>query len=271
MGGDFVSFDGAKLIFDIQGDGPPVVLLHGMASSTELNWRRSGVTDALAATGRRVIGLDARGHGRSEKPYDPAAYEKEAMARDVVALFRHVGLESADVVGYSMGASTALRFALQEGRARSLVLGGIGGSPSDTSAVMTAWERRIVMALEAEDAEEIPDPAARWFRRLADRNGADRRALLAMTRAPGPVPITRKELSTIEVPALLISGDKDVPPDQFAAALPLGRACVVAGDHVSAVRHPDFVREIARFLAEVTPVPARRTAISLNGHAAPRP
>jgi pimeloyl-ACP methyl ester carboxylesterase len=266
MEGEFTSFDGVKLRYEVDGSGPPVVLLHGLAASTEINWRRPGVIDTLASATRQVIGLDARGHGQSQKCYAPGDYEKEAMSRDVSALFDHVGLASADVVGYAMGASTALRFALQDGRATSMVLGGIGVSPSETSSVFRAWERRIRIALEAKDSEEIADPYARWFRRFADKTGADRRALAAMMRAQGPIPITRKELSSIEVPALVISGDRDVSPGDYAAALPHGRACVVSGDHISAVGHPDFVQEIVKFLEKVTPAPDPATAISPNGH-----
>src|SRR5207249_41 len=98
-------------------------------ATTELNWRAPGVIGALTAAGRRAIGLDARGHGLSEKCYDPAAYANDAMFRDVGALFDHLGLESADVLGYSMGAATALRFALADTRVRRLVLGGSGGNP----------------------------------------------------------------------------------------------------------------------------------------------
>jgi pimeloyl-ACP methyl ester carboxylesterase len=165
---EFQSFDGVKLHYDREGAGPPVVLLHGFAADTETNWRRPGIIEALTATGHAVIALDARGHGLSEKCYDPDAYKDEAMAKDVVALFDHLGLESADVVGYSMGSATAIRFALRDGRVRRLVLGGTNGGLSDTMEELAERGLLIAAALEAEDPEGIEDPLARRFRRFAD-------------------------------------------------------------------------------------------------------
>src|SRR5437870_9129358 len=81
----FTSFDGTKLFYLEEGEGPPAVLLHGLTSSTEGNWRRPGIWNALLDAGKRIVGLDARGHGRSDKPHDPRAYERESMVHDVAS------------------------------------------------------------------------------------------------------------------------------------------------------------------------------------------
>ena len=251
-GGEFRSFDGVTLHVADEGEGPPVVLLHAFATDTERNWRRSGVAAALVAAGYRVLGLDARGHGRSEKVYAPSAYANESMARAVGALLDHHDLAQADLVGYGMGSATAVFFALQDGRVRRLVLGGIGGSLDGTAALLAVWETRITIAMEAEDAEQIQDPQAQWFRRFADRTGADRRALAALWEGQRrrPAPITRRELSAIAAPTLVICGDQDLPPHEIAAALQHGEARTVSGDQVAAVRDPAFAETIVRFLAE---------------------
>src|SRR5689334_11895839 len=119
----FDSFDGVPLYYEREGEGQPVVLLHGFTSSIEGNWKRPGIWQAIVDSGCSVIGLDARGHGKSSKPHDVAAYENDAMVRDVDALLQHLSLSRVDVVGYSMGAMTALRFAIGESRVRRLVLG----------------------------------------------------------------------------------------------------------------------------------------------------
>jgi pimeloyl-ACP methyl ester carboxylesterase len=247
-GGDFPSFDGVKLHVDIEGDGQAVVLLHSFATNTERNWHRPGIIDALVAAGCRVLGLDARGHGRSEKRYDPAAYRNEAMARDVAALLDHEGLEKADVVGHGMGSVTAVFFTLRDDRVRRLVLAGLGGSLNETSAMLARWGRRIVTAMDAEDVEQIEDPQAQRVRRFADHNCADRQALAALWRGPRPVPLTRKELSAIAVPTLVISGDQGPSAHDIAAVLQHGQARTVAGDRVTAVSDPAFARAIVEFL-----------------------
>lgn len=247
---DFRSFDRVKLHYVAEGAGQPVVLLHGFASDSQGNWRRPGIFAALVAAGHHVIALDARGHGYSEKCYDPVAYQDQAMARDVVALFDHLGLESADVVGYSMGSATAIRFALRDGRVRRLVLGGTDGSLSDSTEEMAERGLRIAAALEAEDPESIEDPLGRRFRRFADSTGADRRALAAIQRGRRRLQVGRDDLSKIASPTLVICGDKDVSPHELAAVLPAGRAKVVTGGHLSAVGDPAFTVAIVEFLTE---------------------
>jgi pimeloyl-ACP methyl ester carboxylesterase len=245
---EFRSFDGVTLHYDVEGEGAPVVLLHGFVADTNLNWRQPGIIPALTAAGLGTIGLDARGHGQSQKCYDPSAYENEAMVADVGALFDHLHLGEADVAGYSMGAATALRFAMTDGRVRRLVLGGSDGNLADSEEEILERERRMAAGLEAEDPEDIADPVVRRFRRLADATGADRRALAASRRGQRRAPLSRDRLRQIEVPALVICGEADVSPYELAAALPAGQARVVPGDHMSAVLEPALATAIVEFL-----------------------
>ena len=166
----FVSFDGVEIAYEDRsssvGSGPsaektPVVLHHGFAADTNANWRRPKVFDALVATGRRVVSIDARGHGQSDKPHDPAAYDSPAMVSDLAALFDHLELDQVDLIGYSMGAFVALETATRDSRLRSLVLGGIGagalpgqdrlGPPIDIDAVaVSAGGRHTQVVVAAE-------------------------------------------------------------------------------------------------------------------------
>jgi len=250
----FSSFDGVKLHYETEGEGSPVVLLHGFGASTRTNWVEPGIWSALVHAGHRVIGLDARGHGESEKPHDPAFYADGAMVRDVAELFDHLALGTASVVGYSMGAGTALRFAMSDRRVRLLVLGGIGENMARRVGGQASeeWEqrsKRIAAALEADDPSTIDDPTARGFRRFADRQGADRLALAAIQRSHRFAG-SAGDISMVQGPALVIAGDADVDPRPLAAQLPAGRFTVVSGDHLSAVGDPAFAAAIVEFLAE---------------------
>src|SRR5579872_4441485 len=110
-----------------EGHGEPIVLVHGFASTKEVNWVAPGWVSTLTRAGRRVIALDNRGHGQSSKLYDPAAYHSAIMAQDVRALLDHLALPRADVMGYSMGARIAAFLALADPqRVRAVVLGGLG-------------------------------------------------------------------------------------------------------------------------------------------------
>ena len=177
-----------------EGEGDPILLVHGFASTKNVNWVYPAWVSELKKNGRRVIALDNRGHGDSGKLYDPALYEVETMAGDVTALMDHLGLERADVMGYSLGSRMTAVLALnQPQRLRSAILGGIGigliegGGPGEN----------VAAALEAPSLDDVTDPVGRTFRAFADQTRSDRRALAAclrgsrrlMTRSrPPPLP-----------------------------------------------------------------------------------
>ncbi|MFM7377332.1 MAG: alpha/beta fold hydrolase, partial [Erythrobacter sp.] len=106
----FASFDGTELAVHTLGEGRPVVLLHGLFSSSQMNWIKWGHATRLAEAGMRAIMLDFRVHGESEAPRDAAAYPTGVLVRDVAALADHFALEPGgfDLVGFSLGARTAV-------------------------------------------------------------------------------------------------------------------------------------------------------------------
>ncbi|HEY2813702.1 MAG TPA: alpha/beta hydrolase [Acidimicrobiales bacterium] len=244
----FASFDGTGIAYLTAGpaDGRAVLLLHGFAADHRLNWVMPGVVDALVSAGHRVIASDARGHGQSDKPRDPSAYEGDAMARDARGLLDHLDLDEVDVVGYSMGSMVSSRVVPDEPRTRRLVLGGVGGG----LVTGTLPRANVADGLLADDPTTITDPTARAFRAFADSTGADRHALAAIQQAG--VVRTGTRLGEISVPTLVLVGDKDTlvgPPEPLAAAIPNASIRVVKGDHLSAVSDPDFPQAIVDFLA----------------------
>jgi pimeloyl-ACP methyl ester carboxylesterase len=247
----FRSFDGAEIVYDDVGAGPPVLLLHGFAADARVNWVAPGIRDAIVAAGFRTLAPDARGHGRSAKPRDPAAYENDAMARDVSALIDRLGLGQVDVVGYSMGAITTRAAAARDRRIRSIVLGGIGArARAFAGEAGRARRQMIAAALEAADAKAIASPEGRAFRTFADSTGADRLALAALQRARRPHSPTEESL---DIPVMVLVGKDDElagPPEPLAALYPKGRAVTTGGDHLSAVGKPEFRTAIVAFLEE---------------------
>jgi pimeloyl-ACP methyl ester carboxylesterase len=246
--GTLRSFDGTKLAYLDRGEGPVVLLLHGFASDHRGNWVAPGIVDALIAAGRRVIAPDARGHGASDKPHDPARYADPAMARDPLCVLDHLGVTQADVVGYSMGGMTAARAAASApARVRSLILSGVGGSA--TPLRPGGPDSKLAAALETENAASVREPMAKGFRIFAERSGADRRSLAAIER--GNANRSPIAFEAIAMPALVLAGKDDAliqPPAELAARLADARLESVAGDHLSAVGEPAFKIAIVHFL-----------------------
>jgi pimeloyl-ACP methyl ester carboxylesterase len=188
-----------------EGEGDPILLVHGFASTKNVNWVYPAWVSELKKNGRRVIALDNRGHGDSAKLYDPALYEVETMAGDVTALMDHLGLQRADIMGYSLGSRMTAMLALnQPQRLRSAVLGGIGigmiegGGPGEN----------VATALEAPSLDDVTDPVGRTFRAFADQTRSDRRALAACLRGSRRL-MTRDEAARIAVPVLIAVGTAD--------------------------------------------------------------
>lgn len=248
----FTTADGfAHAWYELGGDaGPAIILQHGFSANTLSEWVDCGIAAALARNGRRVIGLDALGHGASDKPHEARHYGEARMARDITTLADHLGLESFDLLGYSMGAIVALLVALEDRRLRRLVIGGVGEAVVDLGGVDTRVLDNRVLAegLRARDVSSYPD-LVRNFRAGVLERGGD---LLAHAAQADAVHATPMPLERIGVPTLLIAGVDDPlarHPERLVAAIPVGRLALVPGDHVGARLDPAFTHEAIAFLA----------------------
>jgi pimeloyl-ACP methyl ester carboxylesterase len=241
--------DDVEIAFLDEGEGEPIVLVHGFASNAAVNWVHPGWFGVLKDAGRRVIALDNRGHGASTKLYDPAAYHSARMAADVHALLDRLDLDRADVMGYSMGARIAAFLALQNPeRVRSAVFGGLGSRLMEGTGVPDD----VAAALEAPSLAAVSDPRARMFRVFAEQTKSDLRALAACMRGSSQT-LTRAQIATIRVPVLVALGSKDViggSAPELAALLPAGQALEIPGrDHMTAVGDKVFKQGVLSFLA----------------------
>jgi len=232
-----------------EGEGEPILLIHGFASSKEANWVGPSWLGTLTRAGRRVIALDNRGHGQSTKLYDAADYHTGKMAGDANALLDHLGIERADVMGYSMGSRITAYFALAHpARLRRAVLGGLGIRLVEGVGLPES----IAQAMEAPSLADVHDPTGRTFRAFAEQTKSDLAALAACIRGSRQV-LTRDEVATIHAPVLVAVGSKDKvagSAPELAALLPAGRALDIPGrDHMLTVGDKVFKEAVLRFLA----------------------
>ena len=218
-----------------EGEGDPIVLVHGFASSKNVNWVYPAWVSELKKNGRRVIALDNRGHGDSSKLYDSEEYHIGTMAGDVTALMDHLNIERADMMGYSLGGRlTAYLAQRRPQRLRSAIFGGIGmgliegGGPGEN----------VAEALEAPSLEDVTDPVGRTFRAFADQTRSDRRALAACMRGSRRL-MTRDEAASIAVPVLIAVGTVDEIAGSAAA---LGK--IIAGSRVLDIPNRDHMRAV---------------------------
>jgi pimeloyl-ACP methyl ester carboxylesterase len=218
-----------------EGEGDPILLVHGFASTKNVNWVYPTWVSELRKNGRRVIAFDNRGHGDSAKLYDAGAYEIGIMADDIGALMDHLKIERADVMGYSLGARmTAVLAQRQPQRLRSAIFGGIGigliegGGPGEN----------VAAALEAASLDDVTDPVGRTFRAFADQTRSDRLALAACLRGSRRL-MTRDEAAAIAVPVLIAVGTSDEIAGSAAA---LGK--IIPGAEVLDIPNRDHMRAV---------------------------
>jgi pimeloyl-ACP methyl ester carboxylesterase len=233
-----------------EGQGDPIILVHGFASSKDVNWVQPGWFTTLKGAGYRVIALDNRGHGQSAKLYDPEDYHTSKMASDVKALMGHLGISRADVMGYSMGARITAFLAFESPElTRSIVLGGLGIHLVEGVGLPVS----IAEAMEAPSLADVTDAQGYTFRAFADKTKSDRRALAACIRGSRQE-MTREQVASIKTPTLVAIGTRDLvagSPDRLVALMSNARALPIPDrDHMIAVGDKVYKAGVLQFLAE---------------------
>ncbi|MVA97709.1 alpha/beta fold hydrolase [Nitratireductor sp. CAU 1489] len=244
------SHDGFDLAYLDEGEGDPVLLIHGFASNTRVNWVSPGWVKTLTEAGYRAIALDNRGHGASSKSHRSADYHPDKMAADAAALLDHLRLERAHVMGYSMGARVAAFMALAfPEKVATLVFGGLGIGMVEG---VGEWDT-IAAALTAADPATITDPRAKMFRAFADQTKSDRQALAACIETSRQL-LAREDVARIVQPTLVAVGTTDDiagSPDELAALMANATAFAIEGrDHMLSVGDRAFKKRTLAFFEE---------------------
>ena len=241
--------DDVEIAYLDEGEGDPIMLVHGFASTKNVNWVYPTWVSDLKKDRRRVIALDNRGHGRSQKLYDPRLYFAHEMAADAARLLDHLEIERLPVIGYSMGARIAAFLALREPRrVAAAVFGGMGLN----LVTGLADSEAIISALTAETLAEVTDRSGRQFRIFAEHSGADR-AALAACMINSREPMKEADVRRIEAPVLVAVGAEDEmagSAEALAKLLPHGEAFIIPRrDHMRATGDGAFKDAALEFLA----------------------
>jgi pimeloyl-ACP methyl ester carboxylesterase len=257
----FFDSAGVRIRYVERGEGEPVALVHSYTGNLEDQWIKSGVLHALAAC-YHVIAFDARGHGQSDKPHDPAAYGAE-MTWDIARLLDHLRIDRAHIIGYSMGAHVVAQLlTLAPERFITAILGGACGrhnwsAEDERRAEEEASEMEqgllVKQLTRLSPADQPPPDAAQLEARSAELlAGKDRYALAALRRATRSQVVTAEQMANAHVPVLGIVGSADPYRASFDALsdhMPDMTLTVPEGaTHVSATTHPEFIPSILTFL-----------------------
>jgi pimeloyl-ACP methyl ester carboxylesterase len=255
---------GVAIHYEVTGEGSPLVLVHGLVSSLEATWSRTGWIDFLAAQGHTVVPLDCRGHGLSGKPHDPDAYDGNQMTDDVIAVMDAVGLHACAVMGFSSGGAIAINLLARfPHRLTGAVVVGAGLLLASEAASMIARNEVIAEALLADDVSTITDPAALFFRNLAVSRAQDPQSLAgldndlkALSACCGRLlrdlaEVDEDALRRVQVPLLAVIGDRDTVPrtQRLVETVPGAQLVVLPGeDHFSSIRTQACKDTVAAFL-----------------------
>lgn len=239
---------GIEIAYEVFGDGRPILLIHGFASSGRINWFNTGWVETLKEAGYQPITIDNRGHGASRKVYDPKLYFAHDMADDAAGLLDHLGLKKVPVIGYSMGARIAAYLCLRHPeRVRATIWGGMGRN------LITGLEdsEEIIEALTAESLADVKGATGRQFRIFADHSKADR-AALAACMISSREPMAESLVRQIETPVLVAVGEADEmagDPHGLADMLPHAEALTIPKrNHMLATGDPKFKAAAIKFL-----------------------
>ncbi len=267
----YANNNGVRIYYEVEGQGPPLMLMHGMSGSLE-GWRVNGYAEALR-NDHRLILVDARCFGKSDKPLDPSAYEFESRVGDLVAVLDDLGIAKTDYFGYSMGGKIGFRIPIYAPqRFSSLILGGMGYPTGGQEE----WEDPIgkQMELDLENGiREVPQNPMEFVAAAMEKRmgaplpparraillGNDARAFLVYIRKSRSIVSPKAEdvLPKIKIPCLLFAGELDpwFPLSrECAARIPGARFVGLPGlEHAQVTARIDLVLPMVReFLAEVS-------------------
>ena len=237
--------DGVELAWHEVGEGQPVVLLHGLFSSAEMNWIKFGHAQRIASEGFRVIMPDLRAHGQSGKPHEPDHYPKGVLARDVRELVAHLQLGDFDLGGFSLGARTTIE-AVGEGlKPGKAVLGGMGLEG------LQHWARRKRFFLDAIDEFDTAARGNPHWLSIQFMKSMKVDLVAAANLLNSFADCEEQWLRAFAMPTLVVCGSEDKDNgsgEELAAALAEGTYREVPGSHMSSVTKPEFGRAIVDFL-----------------------
>jgi pimeloyl-ACP methyl ester carboxylesterase len=236
----YTSFDGTKIHYEVKGSGAAVVLVHGFVNTAE-NWKKTVLYDELLKTGYKVILLDLRGNGLSDKPVQKESYLNDAEAKDIIGLLTMLKVDQYHVVGYSRGAIIASRLLALDKRVSKAVLGGMGSAFTDPQ-----WPRRLMFyrALSGE-----PTPELDGFMKYIKERGLDPQVLAGQQY--GQPSTSKEEFAKNTKPVLVICGDKDEDNGSSEALykmIPHASYVRPPGDHNNAAKTSEFAGAVVSFL-----------------------
>jgi pimeloyl-ACP methyl ester carboxylesterase len=236
----YTSTDGIKIYYEVKGTGYPVVLIHGFIVNSQ-TWKKDALYNDLLAAGYKVILIDLRGNGKSDKPHDCDAFANDAEAKDIMGIVTTLGLKKYTAIGYSRGSIITARLLVLDKRVEKAVMGGMG-----TDFTNPQWPRRI-MFYKALSGEDVPELAG--VIKYVNDSHLDKAVLACMQKEQ---PSTSKEiLAKITISVLVICGDKDSDngnAQELAKLFPASIFAQVPGDHGGAVQTKEFSDTVLHWL-----------------------
>ncbi|MFW9950339.1 MAG: alpha/beta fold hydrolase [Candidatus Thorarchaeota archaeon] len=252
-----------KIYYEIEGKGPDLIMIHGFAANIEINWRQTNWISTLKDNNRLIL-IDCRGHGKSDKLYDPSLYGTY-MREDVIKLMDHLSITKANFFGYSMGGNMTLSILLSEpNRVNSAIIGGYIPTPVKPELGKQFYEP-VIAALKTKDKKEIKNPIAQNFRTFAESTGADLKALVAVMEGNfaqrdenlifDSKDTIKSLFKKVKVPVLTVVGSDDVLiQNKTLIAELMPGAChfqIQGRDHLTVVPDPRFHMVVSAFLNHI--------------------
>ncbi len=258
---DHFKSDGTNIYYTVKGKGEPVVLIHGFGVDQGINWGSVGVIRKLARA-HKVIAMDVRGHGKSDKPHDAKDYGNQ-MAKDVLNLLDHLKIKKAHLVGYSMGGFIVMK--LMEKHPERIITATLGGSGGIREDYEFQWSDQFANALsggksfiEALLSAWPPGSAKpgkfqlRIMEQVFGKN--DLKAMTAVLKSWHDLKVPYKTLARNKVPTLFLYGTEEVAKafkyiEKLKGRMPNATFVTIQGaNHMDTFARRDFIRSLRAFL-----------------------